>query len=1213
LFAALHGAEPALPLGRPSGDVDARVQWRFSRDQASAWNLRLVLIAADEGASTARASISDVENQCQLPSSTAAIRLSESGQQVDFISREAMGDGAIGFRVRGPRDCKLAIFVDAHSGDVAQSTLADAAMIVPLSQLLDGQPTSGSKSLLQGKSTVRWTLQRTPGDALRIELVERSGWVTPGAEFSFAIRGNSLVEFGSQSLFLRYELFRVGQGKVIAEQSWPVQIDAFGDIAAVPVTATAPIEPGVYEIRCSITREEENLWSRLRRRDPPLFTTAKPIVVLATELPAGGQTLAEPQEWKTVGEIRPWHTAAWSVSQWLPARTGRLIPGSDPPAALPKATHAGSDVSIIEPGGEFLATLPVATEGMPHKVTLRYPRGRAMRIRVDIGGIDSLDNPKTSFLLIEEEAAHPEIQWSSHTFVHYPRVNEQIRLSNLDTLATAAFESISVSAGPSHLSAPRSDNNDRRFAVLQLTDFEWIDSLSQDTLEQPSVASCQVETVARYRMWVAADRLRDYAIANGMNAVSVPAISNGQAWLDCQSFHAMRPDCRIAKDGLDAFLRLMSRGNLKVFVGVDVTAPLTAIEESSGRNGSFAVAHSSGDGIDSPRPRYDSLLPSVQAALAQLLGEVDRCASPHPAYAGIVLRVGGASLFGPGDIGTIADGTLESFASSVANDSVSVRQLRSWVADEGKATFQQWQQSKWRDFYTTWSSSMNGKTLLLQAESRVGDHDPLKAIVQQNSGFVAMHNVRRVPVGSLTHRIEFQRSLPLADLSSRTRHRAVSLGDSMPPDFPPIPAIRERTLIDVSGVIDQFDPPILFVRSTQMSGGLSAALADTLSSFCSLPDPMVAALPPADPASAMASVRTAADDEHLWLTVANLAPWPTTVDIQWTSVVDWQPVTMSNLSVPQDCRVDTSGPQVSVTLPGGRWLVLKSKSPAPGTAIKSWTSHIAGGQTALNAIKKDVSAIVSRLGMLSDWSVYPALSNGGFEQSGGVGMVGWLHAQHPPDSVLVDSNESVEGNRSALLTTDDRFAGRTWLVSETFAPPESGRLAVSLACRGELNTTSGSVHRLRVSIEGTHGGQPLRETTEFDVPRDGKWQARAVVLQLDKIERSAVQSLRLTIDSLSPGRVWIDDVRLHDSFPLTKERGELQSQAFLAVQGFQRGNLTPSARLLQNHWAKFLLTEAASGKPPTVINSSETHDESDEATPGVAQRIRDWLPRPLRF
>lgn len=1209
LLTTLSGAEAPEPLGA-AGGVDVRVQWRFSAEQVRRWNLRLALVAAEGNSPSAAATISEVENHCRSLSSTGSIRLSQSGRHIDFISSETLSDGAIHFRVRGPGDSRLAIFLGTASPDAEPRSLADAAMIVPLSQLLDGQSKTGSQPEAEGQSRVSWSLQRTPGDALRIELDPTSEWVSPGAEFSFAIRGNAFVGYASQSLYLRYELFRVGHGKVVAEQTWPVQIDAQGDTAPVTVTAAAPLDPGVYEIRCVITREEEKLWSRLRRRDPPLLAAGKPIVVLPVDAPAA----VESREWKTVGEIRPSHAAAWSVSQWLPVRANRLIPGSEPPVDLPKAIHASSDVSVIGPSGQFQATLPVATGGLPHKVTLRYPRGRAMRVRVDIAGIDSLDDPSTSFVLVEEETANPDSPWSSHTFVHYPRVNEQIRLSNLDTSAEAAFESISVAAGPSRLSAARVDNDAHRFAVLQLTDFDWIDSLSSDTLEQAAVASCQDETVARYRLWVAAHRLRDYVVSGGMNAVSVPAVSQGQAWLRCQSFHAIRSDSRSSDDGLDAFLRLMSRENLKVFVGVDAAAPLTAGEELIGRNRSRPMASSSEPRSDRLTPRYDALLPTVQTALAELVGEIDRCATAHPAYAGIVLQVGGSSPFGMGNSETIADGTLELFARSVAGDSVTVSQLRSWVAGPGKATFRQWQQSKWRQFYGDLVSSLGGKTLLLQAELSEADRKSLQAAVPSNSNLVLVHHVRRVPIGALSQRIEFQRSLPLAEAPSIASPQAVAFGDSMPPDYPPIPVIRERTLTDVSGMIDQFDPRFLFVQSTEITGGLSTKLAAALAAFCSLPDQTVASLPHADPESSIVSVRTASRGEHVWLTVANRAPWPTTVDIQWSSVVDWQPGEGGDLSAKQDCRIDTSGPQVTVALPGGGWAVLKSKSPAPGAAIKSWTSRAAGGQPALDAIKKDVSAIVSRLGMLSDWSVYPALSNGGFEQSGGVGLVGWLHAQHPPDSVVVDSEESAEGNRSVLLTTDDRFASRTWMVSETFAPPESGRLAVSLACRGEPNSSgSDDVHRLRVSIEGTHGGQPLRESTEFDVPRDGKWQPRAVILQLDKIEQSAVQSLRLTIDSLSPGRVWIDDVRLHDGFPLSGERRELQSQAFLAVQGLQRGKLTPSARLLQNHWAKFLLNEAASQQPATVNDSSETRDDTADEDPGVAQRIRDWLPRPLRF
>jgi hypothetical protein len=225
-----------------------------------------------------------------------------------------------------------------------------------------------------------------------------------------------------------------------------------------------------------------------------------------------------------------------------------------------------------------------------------------------------------------------------------------------------------------------------------------------------------------------------------------------------------------------------------------------------------------------------------------------------------------------------------------------------------------------------------------------------------------------------------------------------------------------------------------------------------------------------------------------------------------------------------------------------------------------------------------------------------------------MGLVGWLHAQHPPGCVRIDDQEFAEGKHSVVLTTDPATTTRTWIVSETIEPPTSGRLAVSLACRGEV-TEGDAGHRLRVSIEATRDREQIRYTNEFDVPGNGQWGSRDIVLEADGIDVPHVDSLRLTIDSLSGGRVWIDDVRLHDQFPTTKERAELQSQAFLAAQGLQRGNLTPSGRLLHNHWARHLLQL---GPAPQVEQAPEPAKPAEPA-PGVAERIRSWLPQPLRF
>ena len=53
-----------------------------------------------------------------------------------------------------------------------------------------------------------------------------------------------------------------------------------------------------------------------------------------------------------------------------------------------------------------------------------------------------------------------------------------------------------------------------------------------------------------------------------------------------------------------------------------------------------------------------------------------------------------------------------------------------------------------------------------------------------------------------------------------------------------------------------------------------------------------------------------------------------------------------------------------------------------------------------------------------------------------------------------------------------------------------------------------------------------------------------------------------------------------------------------------------SARLLQNDWARYLLTLEPTEKPKPV---EKKRVEISEESPGVAERIRSWLPRPLRF
>lgn len=247
------------------------------------------------------------------------------------------------------------------------------------------------------------------------------------------------------------------------------------------------------------------------------------------------------------------------------------------------------------------------------------------------------------------------------------------------------------------------------------------------------------------------------------------------------------------------------------------------------------------------------------------------------------------------------------------------------------------------------------------------------------------------------------------------------------------------------------------------------------------------------------------------------------------------------------------------------------------------------------------------------------LTNGDFEQkslpdsSARLGIPNWMHAQHPANAVKLDSRSAFQGEHSVRLAARDSSGTQAWLISKNIATPDAGRVAISMALRGfrepskdlsesaEIRSPIGNpvlrnpvftpnkTHRavysgradasekpsntltLRVALEGSHNGQPCRHWREIEVPDDGKWQNSTVVLEWLNIDVENTRDLRVTIDNLSDGVLWVDNVVVTDWFASRAERAEIQSLAYLAVQGLQRDDLKAPAQLLNQFWAKQLL------------------------------------------
>ncbi|QDT01793.1 hypothetical protein K227x_01610 [Rubripirellula lacrimiformis] len=1150
--------------------TDLRLRWEWASPNPVRWNLQASIVESRDGVPEAR--ILDVENHCDESHAVAAFSHAGNGlaavNQLGFQTRLPMRDGSVVFRLRCSSDAVLRIrrFANRSGGG------DDEVVEVPVQQLLSGDPVE-SKQASANQQT--WSLRRVTSDTLRIHTGRDLPIIQPGTSIGMSVRVNACTAHRLQTLSLRYGIFHVGRGETVVSGDRKVEVDGQGNSPSIDLSDLAPGDEGVYEVRCEISDDQDNLWSRLRRREPPIAAVSETIVVMNDHVPERSK---EHRPWESLATIRP-SDSSWSVDQWLPKQATRLIPGvigvsND----LAQAESAGETVSVLDPQHVYRATLPVRDQHQPHRITLRYPADLASPLQVDVAAGDNRAGMPVSFVLTKDDrtvvlSRDPNetkqgaeaTNWATHSFVYYPSGNDQIWITNPSQDAKVRFESIRIEAGPHRLSASTPDIPHQRDVALALGNLAWVDDWSADLTRREVIHNISRRTAMMYRTWTASQRLADYALVNGMNSVVVPSTDGKVSWFDGGKHFD-----RCFADGDDRgrlriLMRMIARYDLGVIVRIDPAMAMSPIESKvrlhPDQDDQWLSGQSKSAGLADPGYRWDH--PGVESQVASMVADLNQICQSEPAFRNLLVRL---------------PQPTDSIVAAIAEQLPATSRL---LVQVGTGT--------------------ESEVLSVAGGSDDSVVTPVHSLVRRG----------RQPLASQS---TFQSRLMSVRQSRPVAQLAVEIGQA---DSGGKPVFWNHQIdTDAVRVLDQLDPSILLVRLPRSTATLAPRLADVLRGIASTPVGDANQDDVSGSASETIRVNVAHHEGQTFLTLLSLAPWESEVEFQSRDQHPWNvshgdvelvraPVSVENTAGSDRSAAMGQSQRWRVTIPAGEFAVLRSDHPAAG--LVDWTATASGGAETSGRIKQQVTSVVERIGMLSSPESYRGLNNGGFEHSGGMGLVGWLHAQHPPNCVQIETGDCIEGQQSVLLTTDAAVSTRTWLVSEMVDPPASGRLAVSIACRGELKGQDAS-HRLRVSIEATRDGSPIRQSAEFDVPCNGKWQPRSMVLEADGIDPDRTESLRLTIDSLSGGRIWIDDIRLHDRFPTSKERAELQSQAFLAVQGLQRGNLTPSARLLQNHWARYLLAKPTPIEKPVVETVS-----NEEETPGVAERVRSWLPRRLRF
>lgn len=459
-------------------------------------------------------------------------------------------------------------------------------------------------------------------------------------------------------------------------------------------------------------------------------------------------------------------------------------------------------------------------------------------------------------------------------------------------------------------------------------------------------------------------------------------------------------------------------------------------------------------------------------------------------------------------------------------------------------------------------------------------------------------------------------------------------------------ALRSETRTELSAVTDSTSQP-----QRQAADQPHAALAAWLQSYAALPDVPFVDLPSPNASASVVRVRQHLTRQSLVVYAVNLSPWVARLELA-SDAAAGTPVELlgpprsagqnSNWVIGQrftqpwgqiDELAETAGQPVtpavarfrglSVVWAGelapGQLIALRVDGPTRG--IVDWRAGLVEQKKMIPLVAQAIDKVAKKIAVLGRPREMQPLENAGFETGQAENIEGWLRAQHPPGCIQF-SNDSAEGQRAIVLRNEQSQAARAWLLTKPFIAPETGRMAVAIRAK----TLSGNP-KVRLAVEGRMRGQPVRYAVEIQPEEAIGWGDQPYWLRIPHLPVGDLGEIRVAIDLTGVGSVALDELRLYDFFFTQREREELQRHAFVAAEKLRHGDLGPAGYLLDSHWTHYLgwldqesdSQNAAGQTNPILQRDEEPAANSNSASPTtqqaptVSERIRQWLPRPLRF
>ena len=383
-------------------------------------------------------------------------------------------------------------------------------------------------------------------------------------------------------------------------------------------------------------------------------------------------------------------------------------------------------------------------------------------------------------------------------------------------------------------------------------------------------------------------------------------------------------------------------------------------------------------------------------------------------------------------------------------------------------------------------------------------------------------------------------------------------------------------------------------------------------------------------ANSPVAVRTLRAEDQTFVYCVNDSPWPTQVNIH-LGVVAQEPKMLlaSSKTTGRTSQLDQTPDRTfqpfTADLP---WSPLPERGNDRGISIELPPYQIWGGTFEGNnfevshfdielpeskerihgALRKKIYQLQAKLNLATAAASIDVLANQNFELKGQGSLEGWQWDDQSNGQISLEQQEGYESMTSLRMKTDDQSV---WMRSNRFAPPETGRLSVTVW----IKSVGTEQPPLRLAIEGQ-----TRSSTYYRFGAIGALAPDSGVNQIDKQwQRFAVHfddlpaeeliDLRMGFDLMGAGEVLIDNVRVYDRWLDDKDTTAMTQLLASAVELLSRPDGFESCRrIVEGHWARFL-DEYTQPLPAAKNLEDESSFNQHSVEQGVADEVyQDFAP-----